>query len=217
MGYTKWILDSYAGYMSDSVLEMGIGQANYINFLPVLTHYMGVDIDAAVIENARKRHPNYEYIQADMDDPQWPAQLQRSYDTVMCFNALQYSKDEVQAIRHMMAALRPGGHVLLLVPAMPCLMGHMDVLAGHRYRYKPEQLRRYAAQADAKLVRLEYFNPIGAVGWWLNNHFRHDSLEDDGLKGQIVLFDRYVVPMSRLVNPLTKRLFGQSLLCVLQK
>lgn len=215
--YTRWILAAFGPHIGHSLVEIGLGQSNYIDFLPQLSGYTGIDIDAAVLAHAQSLHPERHYVLGDLDDAALPQKLAQTYDNVLCLNVLQYVHNESSAIRNMLAMLAPQGSILLLVPAMKCLMGHMDVLAGHRYRYEPSDIRRYVNEAGGRLVHMEYFNPIGAIGWWVNNHRQHDSLEDDSVSAQIRLFDRYVVPLSRLANPLTKRFFGQSLLCVIQK
>ena len=68
-----------------------------------------------------------------------------------------------------------------------------------------------------RTVRLGYVNPIGAVGWWANRFRRHRSLEDRGVRWQVILFDRLALPLSRLLTPLTRRLFGQSVAAVVRK
>jgi hypothetical protein len=64
----------------------------------------------------------------------------------------------------------------------------------------------------ATLLRLEYLNPIGGLGWWLNSRIEHRDLDSTAVNVQIKLFIKYVMPLSRAITPLTKRFFGQSLL-----
>ena len=65
--------------------------------------------------------------------------------------------------------------------------------------------------------KLEYFNPLGALGWWAQRLVRHASLESAGVSRQVHVFDRYMVPVSRRVNRITKGWFGQSVICVARK
>jgi hypothetical protein len=60
-----------------------------------------------------------------------------------------------------------------------------------------------------------FFRHVDAqVGWWLNSLKRHDSLNSDGINGQIRFFDQYIVPVSKALNPLFRSFFGQSTICV---
>jgi hypothetical protein len=117
----------------------------------------------------------------------------------------------------MLGLLVPGGRLLLLVPACPALYGDLDRLAGHHRRYRRRDLARLAAALPCRVRLLEHFNPLGGLGWWLNRFRRHRDLDSRGVNRQIVLFDRFLVPLSRALDPLTRNIFGQSLICVLEK
>jgi hypothetical protein len=58
---------------------------------------------------------------------------------------------------------------------------------------------------------------IGGLAWWVNSLARHDSLDDTAVNAQIRIFDKYVLPASRLIDPLTREFFGQSLICIARK
>ena len=68
-----------------------------------------------------------------------------------------------------------------------------------------------------QVEKLRYFNPIGGLGWWANKFRRHESLDSDEVNGQIVIFEKYVLPFSRALDPLTRAFFGQSLICVARR
>ena len=62
-----------------------------------------------------------------------------------------------------------------------------------------------------------YFNPIGGLGWYINKLFNYNSLNDTKINRQILFFDKYIVPISKLISPMTKTFFGQSLIIILKK
>jgi hypothetical protein len=72
-------------------------------------------------------------------------------------------------------------------------------------------------QAGLEPVRADYFNPLGGFGWWANRFVRHRSLNDTAVNSQITLFDRWLVPISRGLDPVTRALFGQSVLAIGRK
>jgi SAM-dependent methyltransferase len=137
-------------------------------------------------------------------------------DTVFCANVLEHVPDHQTAVRNMVEIVQPGGHVLLFVPAFRWLYNDLDRLAGHQRRYMMQDLVRLAPP-NAKIRRLEYFNPAAVLPWWLNGRVTHRSLETPLVNSQVAFFDRYVLPISRAVTPLTRKWFGQSIVCVLRR
>jgi hypothetical protein len=78
-------------------------------------------------------------------------------------------------------------------------------------------MERLIGACDAQIVKLCYFNPVGALGWSTNSLTSHRSLNSDAVNKQIELFDKYLVPISRSLDPLTRRFFGQSVTCVVRR
>ena len=126
-----------------------------------------------------------------------PAEL-NGFDSVICFNVLEHIEDDVGALRAFRRALRPGGALLLLVPAHPRLFGATDRAIGHVRRYT----RAAAAQAlDAAGFRIEtirYVNPVGAVGWFTRVRLRGD---EEWPATSFRVFDR-LVPVLRPLDAL---------------
>ena len=69
--------------------------------------------------------------------------------------------------------------------------------------------------AGLEVVHTKYINPIGAIGWWVNAKIiRPKGLSVPLVNRQIIIYDRFVQPVSQLLDPLTRRFFGQSLWAV---
>ena len=90
-------------------------------------------------------------------------------------------------------------------------------LAGHFRRYNKTRMLTAVDGVPGEVLSLRYFNPIGGLAWWINTFASHRSLDDDAINTQIRIFDRYVLPISKLVDPMTRDFFGQSLICVVRK
>ncbi len=216
--YTRWILRTFAPYMGDRLLEIGTGQGNFRKHLPPLERYVSVDLDPQVVARARERDPQGTYLCADVTTPDFVDQMRDiRVDAVLCANVLEHIPDARQATLNMLTVLPTGGHLLLLVPAHQALYTDMDRLAGHLKRYTRGELAALLQGGPCRVKRLEYFNPLGAVGWWVNKFKRHDDLDSGLINGQIRFFDRYGVPLSGLLNPLTRPFFGQSAILVAEK
>lgn len=217
--YNSWIVDIFAPYIGGAVMELGVGHGGFHDLVaPLTSRYVGIDIDPLLIDMARRRNPGIEYIVADVLSDEFRLRAEQlRIDTILCFNVLEHLDDDRTAIGRLLEALPPGGHLLLYVPAFQSLYSEMDRLAGHYRRYTRASLRKLVPDEGAAIVMMDYINPIGGLGWWLNKRIKHASLESSAVLGQIVLFDKYVLPVSRLLTPMFKTVFGQSIACVIRR
>ena len=217
VNYNRWIIDRFRPFIRGNVLEVGIGHGSFCTLLPDNNHYTGVDIDPALVDHAKTLYPQHNYYHADVIDPALPELVQRDhYDSVLCLNVLEHIENDKAALENLLAITKPDGYVLLFVPAFPGLYNSMDKLAGHHRRYTKSSFRAVIPD-NATIAMLCYFNQVGGIGWWANRFSSYTSLENDAINRQIRVFDRYVVPLSRACDPVTRHIFGQSLLCALRK
>lgn len=91
-----------------------------------------------------------------------------SFDLVTCLDVVEHLDDDTAALREMRRVLRPGGHLLVTVPAHPFLWGDQDEVNLHKRRYVADQLRERLIASGYTVVRLSYMNavlfpPIAAV------------------------------------------------------
>lgn len=216
--YVAWIVDSFRPFIGTDLLEIGTGFGSYRRQLLHLRRYASIDIDEGAVMRAAATDTAGVYAKGDVSKIDFIAALGGAqFDTVLCANVLEHVEEEGAALDNMLAALRPGGHLLLFVPAHPQLYSDMDRLAGHLRRYTRRSLRAALADRDGTISMLRYFNPIGGLGWWANRLRRYKSLDDRTINRQIEFFDRWVVPASRALDPLTRGFFGQSLMAAVRK
>jgi SAM-dependent methyltransferase len=200
------------------VLETGFGHGSIRSQLPAGTRYIGVDREPQIVAHARERFPGDEFVEADIAASGFAERFAgREIDTVMCFNLLEHVADDRSAVVNLLSVLRPGGNLMLFVPAFRALFNDLDRLAGHHRRYTRQQLLELVPSQLGVVRRNKYFNPIGAAGWWLNGLLKHDSLEATAVKGQVRLFESFVLPLSRALDPLTRGVFGQSIVCLVER
>jgi len=216
--YISWILDSFSRYLTPPILEIGVGHGSYADVLRGHGGYLGVDIDPASVEEARRRFPSLDFRAVDVAGPEFvELAREREVKTIICLNVLEHIEDDVRAVTNLARALQPGGHLLIIVPALQLLYNDLDRLAGHHRRYDRNQIRSHLAAAGLDVVRSDYFNSIGGLGWLANRAVRHGSLNDDAVNSQISLFDKWLVPLSRMADPATRKFFGQSVIAVGRK
>jgi SAM-dependent methyltransferase len=216
--YMNWLVGEFRPYLRGKILEVGIGHGNYCTLLREYGDYLGVDLDKESVSAAKRNFPGLAFAECNILDLATIEQLlPNGADSIISLNVLEHIEDDAAAVGNLVRTLKPGGHLLLAVPALMMLYNEMDRLAGHCRRYATGDLRSILSKQPVEILRLGYLNPIGGLGWWVNSLSRPKSLNSDAINGQIRLFDRYVVPISRALNPLFASFFGQSVICVARR
>lgn len=217
--YNNWILSKFAPYIGGNILEIGTGQGNFKKYLSQkVENYYSVDIDEDVIKRAKLRDPEGNYIVMDAAAPDFSEKLNKlRLDAVLCVNVLEHIPAHEKAFSNMMQVLKAGGHLLLFVPAFNFLFNDLDSIAGHNRRYRKSDITALINSSEQECIFIEYFNPIGGIGWWINNLISHNTLNNAKVNNQVELFDKYGVAFSRVLNGVTKSFFGQSIIAVIKK
>jgi SAM-dependent methyltransferase len=95
------------------------------------------------------------------------AQTNRRTDLVMLLDVLEHVEDDIGLLRTARQVLRPGGRLLVTVPALAWLWSGHDRLAHHYRRYTRRQLQAHLEAAGWICERISYFNsllfPLAAV------------------------------------------------------
>lgn len=95
-----------------------------------------------------------------------PFELDRLYDLIVAADVVEHLPDDRAALRWIADRLRPGGALILTVPAYQWLFGAHDRALGHYRRYSRPGLVA-ALPPDLEVLRCAYFNQLlfpAAVG-----------------------------------------------------
>jgi hypothetical protein len=76
---------------------------------------------------------------------------------VLLFDVLEHVEATAPFVASLLAHLRPGGVLLVNVPALPFLYGAYDVAAGHVRRYVPATLRAEFTGTALEVVATRYW------------------------------------------------------------
>jgi SAM-dependent methyltransferase len=142
------------------VLEVGCGQGALGVRLAQRYRYLGVEPDEASSSVARQRLSaagGGEVRTTGVD-----ALGDQQFDLVCAFEVLEHIEDDTAALRDWAARLRPGGWLLLSVPAHQRRYGPADELVGHFRRYDPDAVAPLLARCGFTDVRvIQYGFPLG--------------------------------------------------------
>ena len=122
----------------DTILELGCGQGAMGSRLAARAEYLGVEPDADSYAVAVHRiEPHGGRVLQGTDEAVPPGQ---TFDLVCAFEVLEHLADDSGALRKWVRFVRPGGHLMLSVPAFQRRFGPMDTQAGHLRRYEPSSI-----------------------------------------------------------------------------
>jgi SAM-dependent methyltransferase len=139
------------GQPTGRVLDAGAGVGGFLDSLsPVGTQLHYLDASATHVQACRMRgHEGG--VQADSQRLPFAAE---AFDLVCLFDVLEHLDDDGAAMLEVQRVLRPGGRVLIHVPAHPILFAQNDQVSGHRRRYTRRRLRRVVEEAGLDVQRL---------------------------------------------------------------
>ena len=136
------------------ILDVGCGTGGNLAMLERFGAVDGVDASAAAVAHCRVRGVT-RVTQARAEALPY---ADGSYDLVTALDVVEHLDDDVSALQEMHRVLRPGGSVLVFVPAFTWLWGPQDDVSEHRRRYTRPQIVERLRQAGFDVQRATYAN-----------------------------------------------------------
>lgn len=138
------------------LLELGCGTGNVLEALAPFGETVGMEVDETLRAAARRRGLDVRpgaLPATFVVEPGWA-------DVVLLLDVLEHLDDEAATLETARALLRPGGVLLVTVPAYQWLWTFHDVTLGHRRRYTARRLRRVVDAAGFHVDRVSYFSTL---------------------------------------------------------
>jgi SAM-dependent methyltransferase len=150
------LIESLSLEPGSQVLDAGCGSGRNMVDLAHLGTITGVEIADASVERARSRHVG-EVVQCSIASMPF---ADGHFDLAVCLDAIEHIADEQGAFSELFRVVRPGGGLLVTVPAYQWLWSEHDEINHHQRRYTRRRLSRAAADAGWETVRTTYFNGL---------------------------------------------------------
>jgi SAM-dependent methyltransferase len=135
------------------ILDVGCGTGG---MLPVLSRYgrvTGIDSEPLALDYCRKRGITDVHLQESF-------QADGQYDVVTLFDVLEHVPDEAGFLRTVKGYLKPGGLLVVTVPAFEFLWSRHDDLNRHQRRYTKRALVDVLLRSGFAVERSSYFNTL---------------------------------------------------------
>jgi SAM-dependent methyltransferase len=135
------------------------------------------------------------------------------FDAIIYIDVLEHIESDRDEVRTASAHLKAYGKLIVLAPAHQWLYTPFDKAIGHFRRYNRATLSKIISE-DLECIELRYLDSVGMLAS-LGNHFvLKSSMPTDS---QIAFWDKAMIPLSRLIDPLLGYRVGKSILGVWQK
>ena len=208
--YRQWLIDLTGPHLGDCPLEIGSGTGDYAELWATGGRRVtATDGFPPLVEHLERRFADNTAV--DVRKLLLPSLETGDHSAVVAINVLEHIPDDLEALRGFARLVRPGGAVVLFVPAFPVLMSDYDRRVGHERRYRRKQLVGLLHAAGLKPREVRYVNLVGFFGWLVTMRLLHGRPEPGFA---LTVFDRAILPVMRKVEARIRVPFGQSLLAV---
>ncbi|OGH64465.1 MAG: hypothetical protein A2821_03010 [Candidatus Magasanikbacteria bacterium RIFCSPHIGHO2_01_FULL_41_23] len=125
-----------------TILNAGCGSGELSFLLAAAGHkVVGIDPSFEYIALAEKRCPNQLSAQCNfLVSSIETLPITEQYDCIIATDVLEHIEDHVTAIQKLVRLIKPGGTLIITVPALAFLFGYHDELLGHYRRYNRANL-----------------------------------------------------------------------------
>jgi ubiquinone/menaquinone biosynthesis C-methylase UbiE len=210
--HRKWFVSFALPYLGDHPIEVGAGLGDYAEeWLAHVPRMTVAEAEADRLVALKERFSD----SSNMDVRELLLPVSDAepgqYSAAVSYNVLEHIEDDIGALRSMAQLVRPGGHVVIVVPAFQWAMSPADVATGHVRRYTKKTMRAAMAAAGLDIVKLHYANTFGLLGYVLTTKIMRLMPGP----GKIVwVYDRFVAPATRFAERVVTPPFGQSVVAI---
>lgn len=214
VNYHQWIVDEISPFLGRTTVEVGAGVGDFSRMLlrTSIERLYAFEPSINLFGALEERLESHSAVKT-VNDFLGNHQLSGEIDSVLYINVMEHIEDDRRELRTAWTVVRPGGHLLLFVPALSWLFSDVDRQVGHFRRYLKKDLERKVGEAGFEVVRSRYFDFAGILPWYVNFVLLRRSLD----ASSVSLYDRLVVPPMRWAERYIRPPVGKNILLVARK
>lgn len=172
---TLQLLDRLGILPPARILDIGCGWGTTLEALEALGYrVVGADISRRALELLDR--PGRDLVEADLNQP-LPRGVE-TFDAVLALDVIEHIDDDRMAVERLANLTRPGGFVIVSVPALPEFFTEFDEIQGHRRRYLDQTLRAAFNDTDLEVAQVFWW------GSWMVPMLRWSRRKPKGVPGE---------------------------------
>jgi SAM-dependent methyltransferase len=215
--YTRWILDCFMPWLKGNICEVGAGAGGLskeiLSQAPIktLTVYEPSPNLSSRLKTSLMSDSRCSVYATTLGGA--ASNIDTQFDTIIYDNVLEHIKDDTNELQTVSSRLKPGGHLLVLVPAHQWLYSEFDASIGHYRRYHKEGFLQLLDLAGLEPVKVRYMDLLGVIPWYISMVILKGGLSSRAVK----LYDLIGIPISRTIESVVRPPWGKNLLVVARK
>ncbi len=203
-------------HLSGDVLEVGAGLGANTRFLKSqdLSSWTCLEPDPALAGTMRAAFLQDSRLADCVVETKTTRSLSndRRFDAILYLDVLEHIEDDRAELDRAARLLRLRGKLVVLAPAHQWLFTAFDSAIGHYRRYDRRSLRALTPRG-CRLISLSYLDSVGMLASLVNRVLLRQPMPK---RGQILLWDRAFVRLSRITDKISFHTLGKSLLAIWQ-
>jgi SAM-dependent methyltransferase len=204
-------------YLGDRVLEVGAGIGGTTEFICDGTQeeWLCLERDPGMFLGLREKIGAGLLPACCSADKVDTISLPRSrvFDSILYIDVIEHIEKDAEELRSAYELLAPGGYLVVLVPAHQFVYSRFDKEIGHYRRYNKKSLLA-VGPPGLQLERLVYLDSLGLVASLANRFFLRQAYPS---LRQITVWDRWLIPLSKIADKLINYQTGKSLIAIWKK
>ncbi|HUP27381.1 MAG TPA: class I SAM-dependent methyltransferase [Chloroflexia bacterium] len=135
-------------------LDLGCGTGLNLDHMARYARPVGTDFSEEALHFCRER--GHELLcKADAASLPFPDQ---EFDIITALDVIEHLDDDLLALSELKRVLKPGGFLIVSVPAYEALWTYWDDILGHRRRYTTNRMRGVVRRAGFRVRKTSYSN-----------------------------------------------------------
>jgi ubiquinone/menaquinone biosynthesis C-methylase UbiE len=147
------LIDGLAMPAKTRLLDVGCGTGANLKAFDESFERVGIDVSRAALGFCQQRGLD-SLVQAKIEQSGLD---QGTFDLITALDVLEHVDDDMVALRELWRVSKPGGFLLITVPAFGFLWSEHDEALHHRRRYTIAELQSKLASAGFTATRISYF------------------------------------------------------------
>jgi hypothetical protein len=212
--YHKWIVDEFAPFLGQTVVEVGAGTGALTAMLLQMNidHLYSFEPASNLFPLLSRKMEGQSRVSL-INDFFRPELAPDVINSLLYINVLEHIEDDNAELTMAYNALGSGGYLLLFVPALQWLFSEADKSVGHFRRYYKKDLVSLVKETGFTIEKSRYFDCAGVLPWYVNFVLLKKSFGNSS----VALYDKVVVPPMRIIEKFLKPPTGKNILVVAKK